>query len=129
MVYYAILLLKKNFIEVFTVSKLKVGIIGLGGICLHAHMPAYLKMDNVEVAAICDILPEKIDNFKKQYNIIMLYTIQLTMSTNNRLWIDSSCLSQSKQIVEILENLFLIRNMELEENIKKLLITVLSIKK
>ena len=56
-----------------------------------------------------------LDQLAKQYNIIMLYTIQLTMSTNNRLWIDSSCLSQSKQIVEILENLFLIRNAFQEE--------------
>ena len=50
-------------------NKLKVGIIGLGGICRGAHMPGYLKMDNVEIAAICDILPEKIDSFKKDFNM------------------------------------------------------------
>lgn len=50
-------------------GKLKVGIIGLGGICRHAHMPGYLNMDNVEVSAVCDILPEKIDSFKEQYNM------------------------------------------------------------
>ena len=49
-------------------GKLKVGIIGMGGICRHAHMPGYLNMDNVEVSAVCDILPEKIDSFKEQYN-------------------------------------------------------------
>ncbi len=46
---------------------LKVGLIGLGGIARWAHMPAYKKMNNVEIVAICDILPEKIESFKKQF--------------------------------------------------------------
>ena len=50
-------------------NKLKVGLIGLGGICLYAHMPAYLKTENVEIGAICDILPEKIAFFKDKFNI------------------------------------------------------------
>ena len=50
-------------------KKLKVGIVGLGGICRHAHMPGYLKMDNVEIAAVCDIMPEKIESFKKEFNM------------------------------------------------------------
>lgn len=50
-------------------NKLKVGLIGLGGICLYAHMPAYLKTENVEISAICDILPEKIAFFKDKFNI------------------------------------------------------------
>lgn len=50
-------------------KKVKVGIIGLGGICINAHMPGYLKMDNVEVAAICDINPKKIEAYKEQYNM------------------------------------------------------------
>lgn len=50
-------------------KKLKVGIIGLGGICRGAHMPGYLKMNNVEIAAVCDIIPEKIETFKKQFDM------------------------------------------------------------
>ena len=38
-------------------KKYKVGLIGLGGIAKGAHMSAYGRMDNVELAAICDILP------------------------------------------------------------------------
>lgn len=49
--------------------KLKVGIIGLGGIAKVAHMPAYLDMNDVEVAAICDINPEKIAEFKKKFEL------------------------------------------------------------
>lgn len=50
-------------------KKVKVGLIGLGGICRWAHMPAYLKMDEVEIAAICDILPEKIESFKEMFHM------------------------------------------------------------
>lgn len=50
-------------------KKLKVGLIGLGGICRTAHMMGYKKMDNVEIIAICDILPEKIDAFKKEFDV------------------------------------------------------------
>jgi len=49
-------------------QKLKVGIIGLGGICRYAHMPSFQEMDNVEIIAVCDILPERIEAFKRDYN-------------------------------------------------------------
>lgn len=48
---------------------LNVGIIGLGGICKWSHAPAYQKMDNVRVAAVCDINPEKIAAFKEMFNM------------------------------------------------------------
>ncbi len=51
-------------------QKLKVGLIGLGGIMRNAHMAGYNRMgDIVEIVAICDILPEKIDSFKKQFGM------------------------------------------------------------
>lgn len=50
-------------------KKLKVGIIGLGGICRAQHMAGYKKLDNVEIVAICDILPEKIETFKKEFDL------------------------------------------------------------
>lgn len=50
-------------------KKLKCAIIGLGGICRAAHMPGYKKLDNVEIVAICDILPEKIKTFKQEFNM------------------------------------------------------------
>ncbi|MDF2788153.1 MAG: Gfo/Idh/MocA family oxidoreductase [Neobacillus sp.] len=38
------------------VEKLKVGIIGTGGIAMGAHIPAYLKCsDTVEIVAVCDV--------------------------------------------------------------------------
>ena len=50
-------------------NKLKVGIIGLGGIATWAHMPGYVGMPNVEIAAICDICPEKIEAFKARFEL------------------------------------------------------------
>ena len=47
----------------------KVGLIGLGGIAKAAHMSAYGRMNNVELAAICDIVPSKIEAFKERYQL------------------------------------------------------------
>ena len=50
-------------------KKLKLGLIGLGGICNGAHMPGLAEIKNVEIAAICDINPQKIEKFKAKYNM------------------------------------------------------------
>ena len=50
-------------------KKLKLGLIGLGGICNGAHMPGIVELKNVEIAAICDINPQKIEKFKTKYNM------------------------------------------------------------
>ena len=50
--------------------KLKVGLIGLGGICCSVHMYGYdMLKDRVEIVAVCDINPDKITSFKKQFNM------------------------------------------------------------
>ena len=57
----------------------------------------------------------------KKYNIIMLASVQLAEYMRGKLFLDSSVLSNSKQIKEVLENLFLMRTMyseELEEKSK-----------
>lgn len=50
-------------------NTLNVGLIGLGGICNYAHMPAYANMDAVHIAAICDIAPDKIEDFKGKWSM------------------------------------------------------------
>lgn len=40
-------------------KKVKVAVIGCGTIANSAHIPAYLKNDNVEIRYFCDIIPEK----------------------------------------------------------------------
>lgn len=48
-------------------EKLKVGIIGCGGIANGKHMPALKKLDNVELVAFCDIIPERAEKAAKEY--------------------------------------------------------------
>ena len=56
-----------------------------------------------------------LDELAKKYNIIMIYSLQLALSSLNRLWLDASCLSMSKAVKEIQENLLLMRNVMPEE--------------
>ncbi|MBR6558210.1 MAG: Gfo/Idh/MocA family oxidoreductase [Clostridia bacterium] len=48
-------------------NKLRIGVVGCGGILEWAHFPAYMKMDNVELVAFCDILTERAEKFSKKY--------------------------------------------------------------
>ena len=50
-------------------KKLKIGLIGAGGIATGCHMPGYANMDNVEIVAICDIIPEKAEKLAKKYGV------------------------------------------------------------
>lgn len=51
----------------------------------------------------------------KKYNIIMLASVQLSEATRNQLFLSASNTSNSKQLKEILENYFLMRNVFDEE--------------
>lgn len=48
-------------------EKLKVGIIGCGGIANGKHMPSIQKLDDVEMVAFCDIIPERAERAAKEY--------------------------------------------------------------
>jgi len=54
-------------------KKLKIGVIGAGGIATHAHMPGYSRMDNVEIVAICDIKVEKAKLLAEKYGIPQVF--------------------------------------------------------
>lgn len=56
-----------------------------------------------------------LDAISKKYDIIMLASLQLAINTIGKLFLDASTLSNSKQIKENLENLFLMRNVYPEE--------------
>ena len=57
----------------------------------------------------------ELDKIGKKYNIIMLASVQLAEYMRGKLFLDSSVLSNSKQIKEILEGLFLMRTVFDEE--------------
>jgi len=46
---------------------LKLGIVGAGGICNGCHLPAYCKMKNVDIVAVCDIKIERAVALAKKY--------------------------------------------------------------
>lgn len=57
----------------------------------------------------------ELDKLAKKYNIIMLASVQLAEYMRGKLFLDSSVLSNSKQIKEVLEGLFLMRTVYDEE--------------
>ncbi len=54
--------------EVKKTRKLRVGIVGTGWIAAN-HIVEYLKMDDVEFVAACDIVPGKAEDFCKRYGV------------------------------------------------------------
>lgn len=72
-------------------EKLKVGIIGCGGIS-NCHMAGYKKLaDEVEVVAACDIDAEKLKRYAAGYNIPHTYTDYNEMMANEKLDCVSVC--------------------------------------
>ena len=47
--------------------KVRIGIIGCGGIANGKHMPSLAKVPNVRMVAFCDIIPERAEKAKAQY--------------------------------------------------------------
>jgi len=50
-------------------NKIRIGIIGCGGIANNKHMPSLRKLDNVEIVAFCDIDLEKAEKASKEYGV------------------------------------------------------------
>ena len=54
--------------EIDTTKKLRIGIIGTGGIA-HSHMKSYLAQPDIEITALADIEPGKAKAFAKEFGI------------------------------------------------------------
>ena len=50
-------------------DKMKIGVIGCGRIANAAHIPSYLKCDDVEIKYFCDIIPEKAQACVDKYGV------------------------------------------------------------
>ena len=56
-------------------EKIKIAIIGCGGIATRAHMTAYEQLaDRFEVVAACDILPDRVAQFAEKFKIPAHFT-------------------------------------------------------
>ena len=54
-------------LEDYKMTKLKVGIIGCGGIANGKHMPSLAKVKECEMVAFCDIVPERAEDAKIKF--------------------------------------------------------------
>ena len=77
-------------------KKLKIALIGAGGIATNAHAPAYEKMDNVEIAGVCDIIEERA-------KLTPLSTIMAEKITSLRLWAKNRARIAGDEFVEKIE--------------------------
>lgn len=64
---------------------LKFGMIGVGKICQGCHLPAYDKIEDVEIVAICDIDEKKLEAVKAKYPNARAYTDFKEMIDNEEL--------------------------------------------
>ena len=65
--------------------------------------------DSVWVSLVKDV--RALTEIALKYKVIGLITVQLSLGTQNRAWLDSSCLANCKQIKETLSNLILFRKL------------------
>lgn len=54
-------------------KKLKIGVIGAGGIARRIHLPALMELEAVQVAAVCDCVPEKAQALCAQFAVPACY--------------------------------------------------------
>ncbi len=94
-------------------NKIKIGIIGLGGITQIVHLPLLSKMDDVEVAAVCDSDASKCRSIASKYNIRKYYkdyekllsdnpeisAVIIAAQTNVHKGISIKCLEAGKDIL------------------------------
>ncbi len=75
-------------------GKLKVGIIGVGGIAKGAHIPGYLRLkDKVKIVALCDIIPERAQKRAVELDVKHVFTDYNQMLEMDELDIISVCTS------------------------------------
>lgn len=55
-------------------NKIKIALIGAGSIAKFAHAPAYERMDNVEIVAVCDIVEERAQDMAERLGAAMYCT-------------------------------------------------------
>lgn len=65
-------------------KKLRIGMVGAGNIA-NVHLNAYQTLDNVEIAAICDINAERLNETADLFNIEKRYATEAEMLANEQL--------------------------------------------
>lgn len=66
-------------------KKVKLGIIGAGGMAKNIHMPSITEIENCEVVAICDLYEEKAKALAEKYGVKKTYALHHEMIANEEL--------------------------------------------
>lgn len=66
-------------------EKIKLGVIGAGGIANGVHLPSLAEIEDCEIAAICDLVEEKAQKAAKQYSIPRVYRWHQDMLAKEKL--------------------------------------------
>ncbi len=94
-------------------EKTKVALVGLGGIGQVMHLPALLKLKEVEIAAVCDVDYSKAKNLAKRHSVKKFYknvddllsenqdinAVIIATPTNTHLDVSVKCLNAGKNIL------------------------------
>ncbi|WP_127586815.1 Gfo/Idh/MocA family protein [Paenibacillus koleovorans] len=72
-------------------GKLKVGMVGTGGIFQYAHLPAYEKHPEIEIAAVCDTQEERAKALAERLGLERYYTDYRTMLAEEELDLINIC--------------------------------------
>ncbi len=70
-------------------AKVRVAVIGAGGIARSAHLPSLAEMDDVEVVAICDQFEDKARQQAERFGIPRVYTLYRRMLEDERENVDA----------------------------------------
>jgi predicted dehydrogenase len=74
-------------------STLRVGIVGAGGIARNHHVPSYLRCEDVQVVAACDISEAALEQMREQHGVTRLYRDYEEMLARESLDLVSICTS------------------------------------
>ena len=55
--------------EVRNMSKLRIGVIGIGVIATTKHIPSLIQRDDIEIKALCDIEPGRCEKAKSDFHL------------------------------------------------------------
>jgi len=66
-------------------DKVKVAIIGAGGIARGVHLPSLSEMEDVEMVAICDLVESRAKERAAQYGIPKVYTVYNEMFAQEKI--------------------------------------------
>jgi len=66
-------------------KKVRVGVIGAGGIARNMHLPSLAELESADVVALCDLVVAKADRLAEQYGVPKTYVLHHEMLANEEL--------------------------------------------